>query len=58
MWRGLKYVLFDWTVSPRMLEFNEQRPVLYQLVTTPVVTFVFSATLVLLAVVAILILGL
>ena len=38
LWRGLKFILIDWTVTPRMLALNEQRPFAYQLVTTPIVT--------------------
>lgn len=43
IWRGLKYVVIDWTVSPRMLTLNERRPIMYQLVTTPVVTLMFAS---------------
>ena len=38
LWRGLKFILIDWTVTPGMLALNEQRPFAYQLVTTPIVT--------------------
>ncbi len=41
-WRALRFVVVDWTVTPRMLALNEQRPIVYQLVTTPVVTLVFG----------------
>lgn len=43
LWRGLKFILIDWTVTPRMLALNEQRPFVYQLVTTPIVTLVFGS---------------
>jgi hypothetical protein len=42
VWRAVKFILVDWTVTPRMLAFNERRPIFYQLVTTPVVTLVFG----------------
>jgi hypothetical protein len=42
IWRGLKFILIDWTVTPRLLTLNEQRPIIYQLITTPVVTLVFG----------------
>ena len=41
-WRGLKFILIDCTISPRMLMLNEQRPIIYQLVSTPIVTLVFA----------------
>jgi hypothetical protein len=41
-WRALRFVVVDGTVTPRMLALNEQRPIVYQLVTTPVVTLVFG----------------
>jgi hypothetical protein len=42
VWRTLKFIFLDWTVSPRMLSLNERRPVVYQLVTTPVITLEFG----------------
>ena len=41
-WKALTFVLYDWTVSPRMLVLNERRPILYQLVTTPIITIVVA----------------
>jgi hypothetical protein len=40
IWRAVRFVVIDWTVTPKMLVLNEQRPLVYQLVTTPVVTLV------------------
>ncbi len=45
IWRALKFVIYDWTVTPRMLKSNEQHPFLYQLVTTPIITVVVGAGL-------------
>ena len=42
LWRGLKFILIDWTVTPKMLALNEQRPFVYHLVTTPIATLVFG----------------
>ena len=42
LWRGLKFILIDWTVTPRMLVLNDQRLFVYQLVTTPIVTMAFG----------------
>lgn len=42
MWQAVKFILVDWTVTPRMLALNERRPLIYQLVTTPVVTLLFG----------------
>ena len=37
-----KFILIDWTVSPRMLELDRRRPFLYQFITTPVITLVWG----------------
>ncbi len=56
-WRGLKFILIDWTVTPRMMALNEKHPFIYQLVTTPIVTIVFGL-LVAVAIVVLSLLGL
>jgi hypothetical protein len=43
VWRAARFILIDWTVTPRMLALNERRPIVYQLVTTPIVTLVFGS---------------
>ena len=44
-WLALRYVLIDWTVTTRMLRFNEKHPFLYQFVTVPVVVLEFGMIL-------------
>ena len=45
IWRALKFVILDWTITPRMLKLNEQHPILYQLVTSPIITVVVGGSL-------------
>ena len=42
IWRAVKFIFVDWTVTPKMLDLNERRPFVYQLITTPVVTLAFG----------------
>ena len=56
LWRGLKFILLDWTVTPGMMSLNKQHPFVYQLVTASVVTLVFGL-LVAVAIVVISLLG-
>ena len=42
VWQAVKLILVDWTVTPKMLALNKRRPIIYQLVTTPIVTLVFG----------------